>query len=67
MYNDDRMKQLLVDVAVRGNCVLCGKPLSDDDGVFLCMKCMKADLEWRMKNCCCFSNTDLEEGDGEDD
>ena len=40
MTNADRMKQLLVDVVVRGNCVLCGKPLTDEDGVFLCIKCM---------------------------
>lgn len=41
MTNADRMKQLIVDVVVRGNCVSCGKPLSDEDGVFLCIKCIK--------------------------
>lgn len=41
MSNDDRMKQLLVDVVVKGNCTSCGKPLSDEDGIFLCKKCTK--------------------------
>ena len=27
---------------------------------------IEADLEWKMKNCCCFSNTDQAEGGGED-
>lgn len=26
---------------------------------------IEADLEWKMKNCCCFSNTDQAEGDTE--
>lgn len=26
---------------------------------------IEADLEWKMKNCCCFSNTDQAEGGGE--
>lgn len=26
---------------------------------------IEADLEWKMKNCCCFSNTDQSEGGGE--
>ena len=25
---------------------------------------IEADLEWKMKNCCCFSNTDQAEGGG---
>lgn len=41
MSNDDRMKPLLLDVVVKGNCVSCGKPLTDEDGVFLCIKCME--------------------------
>lgn len=28
-------------IVIRGNCVLCGKPLSDEDGIFLCIKCIK--------------------------
>lgn len=27
---------------------------------------IEADLEWKMNNCCCFSNTDQAEGGGED-
>lgn len=27
---------------------------------------IEADLEWKMKNCCCFSNTDHAEGGGEE-
>lgn len=41
MSNDDRMKHLFLNVVVKGNCVACGKPLSDEDGIFLCTKCRK--------------------------
>lgn len=39
-----------VEVLTRGNCMMCGKPLSEDEGLFLCKECEDKIAEVRDKN-----------------
>jgi len=33
-------------IACKGNCPCCGKELGEDDGIFLCKKCIRKDKEY---------------------
>jgi len=32
-------------IVVKGNCTACGKPLGENDGLFLCVECQKKNNE----------------------
>ena len=33
------------EIVVKGNCTACGKPLGENDGLFLCAECQKKNNE----------------------
>ena len=45
---------------------LKSKAEGNNDEIFNAPTIIEADLEWKMKNCCCFSNTDKAEGGGDE-
>ena len=38
-------------IVVKGNCTACGKPLGENDGLFLCAECQKKNNEHIQRGC----------------